>query len=112
MKQIKQLLAGRRKNMYILTILFVLCLAAELFLSNWRDFSIKDAPVTVLPAESLTSAEGATLLPDGTIEYTAGKKKELVFRREPDGTLMATGFRKPVYTDKTTAEERAAKGVY
>ena len=52
------------------------------------------------------------LLPDGTIEYTAGKKKELVFRREPDGTLMATGFRKPVYTDKTTAEERAAKGVY
>mgnify|MGYP000282149583 CR=1 FL=1 len=68
MKQIKQLLAGRRKNMYILAILFILCLATELLLANWRDFSIKDAPVTVLPSETLASAKGATLLPDGTIQ--------------------------------------------
>ena len=68
MKQIKQLFTGRRKNMYILAILFVLCLATELLLANWRDFSIKDAPVTVLPSETLTSAKGATLLPDGTIQ--------------------------------------------
>ena len=71
MKQIKQLFTGRRKNMYILAILFVLCLATELLLANWRDFSIKDAPVTVLPSETLTSAKGATLLPDGTIQIDA-----------------------------------------
>ena len=43
MKQIKQLFTGRRKNMYILAILFVLCLATELLLANWRDFSIKES---------------------------------------------------------------------
>ena len=77
MKQIKQLFTGRRKNMYILAILFVLCLATELLLANWRDFSIKDAPVTVLPSETLTSAKGATLLPDGTIQIdSAGAELE------------------------------------
>ena len=80
MKQIKQLFTGRRKNMYILAILFVLCLATELLLANWRDFSIKDAPVTVLPSETLTSAKGATLLPDGTIQ---------IFYRKSDGVLYA-----------------------
>lgn len=67
MKKIRQLFAGRRKNPCIFAVLFVLCLAAELFLSNWRDFSIGDAPETVLPAEALTRADGAELLDDGTI---------------------------------------------
>ena len=78
MKKIRQLFAGRRKNPCIFAVLFVLCLAAELFLSNWRDFSIGDAPETVLPAEALTRADGAELLDDGTIRVN-GAGAELEF---------------------------------
>ena len=78
MKKIRQLFAGRRKNLCIFAVLFVLCLAAELFLSNWRDFSIGDAPETVLPAEALTRADGAELLDDGTIRVN-GAGAELEF---------------------------------
>ena len=52
------------------------------------------------------------LLEDGNILYTAGKRKELVFKGIPGGGFEAEGFQKPVYTDKSKAEEQAAKGEY
>lgn len=52
------------------------------------------------------------LMDDGSVVYTAGSKKELSFQMESDGTFMAIGFRKPVYTEKAIAETQAAKGSY
>ena len=53
------------------------------------------------------------LLADDSIQYTAGRKrKELTFKANDLGGFEATGFKKPVYTNKADAEAQCAKGEY
>lgn len=91
---------GKQNNLLLFTALFLLCIFLELFLSNYRDFSIGDAPTVTLSAESLVRLDGGTVTEDGAflIQNTGAELEfsELevpvraitVYTSAPEGTVV------------------------
>ena len=91
---------GKQNNLLLFTALFLLCIFLELFLSNYRDFSIGDAPTVTLSAESLVRLDGGTVTEDGAfLIQNAGAELEFselevpvrtitVYTSAPEGTVV------------------------